>query len=296
MGVLRDRFYIFAFKLFGVLINIFGDRILYFLAFMGYKFFTKQTKIIFANLDLAYGDSMALEEKNKIAKENWKNLVFYLASFVQNQNATKTDILNKVTFENSFFLENAIKNRQRVVLISAHYGNWELLSLALPARFGEMAIVGRSLETQKLNDILKQTRERFGVEIIDKKGALKGLIEAISKNKIIGLFVDQNTSSSEGLVVDFFQKEARHTPSAALLARKFDLLIVPVFITSFDRKNYIIKFYEPFKCPKTENREQDILECVQMQAAVTQSVIQKKPDEYFWFHKRWKNRYEEAYK
>jgi len=112
----------------------------------------------------------------------------------------------------------------------------------------------------------------------------------------VGLLVDQNTSDKEGKLINFFAKLARHTPSATLIARKTGTPIIPVFMTADDYKNYNITFYEPIITDKTENSEEDIKKSVQEQANITQKVIEAKPDEWFWLHRRWKNQYEELYK
>jgi len=71
--------------------------------------------------------------------------------------------------------------------------------------------------------------------------------------------------------------------------------ILPVFITTNNYEHFDITFHEPFFTAKTENTEKDILESVQKQATITQKIIEAKPDEWFWFHRRWKNQYARIY-
>ena len=132
--------------------------------------------------------------------------------------------------------------------------------------------------------------------MLEKSGAIRGLLKALKNGENVGLLVDQNTSAKEGILINFFGKQARHTPSAALIARKTGTPIIPAYITTNDYINYDITFYEPILTQKTENNEEDIRESVQKQANITQKIIEAKPDEWFWLHRRWKNRYEELYK
>jgi KDO2-lipid IV(A) lauroyltransferase len=122
------------------------------------------------------------------------------------------------------------------------------------------------------------------------------MITVLKNNRMLGLLVDQNTSKNEGILVDFFGKSVRHTPSAAILARRFDALIIPAFITTDDYSDYKITFYEPIKTEKTEDKDKDILDSVQKQAKITEDIIREKPEAWFWLHKRWKNQFEECYK
>jgi len=79
------------------------------------------------------------------------------------------------------------------------------------------------------------------------------------------------------------------------LARRFDALIIPAFITTDDHLHYTITFYEAIKTEKTEDKDKDILVSVQKQAKITEEIIRERPEEWFWLHQRWKNQFEEYY-
>ncbi|ADG93902.1 lipid A biosynthesis acyltransferase [Arcobacter nitrofigilis DSM 7299] len=295
-----DNVYLFLFTSFRFLIIYTPHVILYsILDFLSYILFCidkKHKKIAKANLDLAYEDKISEDEKIDIIKGCYKNLVYTLADFIRNQGATKDEILNKVTFKNEDLLTNLINQNRKIIIMTAHYGNWELLSLAIAEKLTPLSIVGRDLESDVMNKILTKNREQFDVELLSKSGAMKGMLQALKKNRPVGILVDQNTKDEEGILIDFFGKKARHTPSAAVLAKKFDAVIIPAFIKSMDNENYEIEFYESFEVANSEDKEKDILECVQKQADITEEVIKSKPNEWFWLHKRWKNQYEHIYK
>ncbi|WP_428023810.1 lipid A biosynthesis lauroyl acyltransferase [Arcobacter sp.] len=295
-----DKIYLFLFTGFRFLIIYTPHVILYtILDFLSYILFSinkKHRKIAKANLDLAYEDTISEDEKNEIIKGCYKNLVYTLADFIRNQGATKEEVLSKVTFKNESFLTKLIKENRKIIIMTAHYGNWELLSLAIAAKLTPLSIVGRDLESDVMNKILTKNREQFDVELLSKTGAMKGMVQALKKNRPVGILVDQNTKNEEGILIDFFGKKARHTPSAAVLAKKFDAVIIPAFIKSIDNENYEIEFFESFEVSNSEDKEKDILECVQKQADITEQVIRSKPNEWFWLHQRWKNQYEHIYK
>ena len=219
-----------------------------------------------------------------------------MRDFVENQSITKEKLLKKVTFVNEHFYTNAKKEGNGVIFLTAHYGNWELLPLCMGAVYGKLWGVGRNLDSKKMNEVLQKNRNQFNVHMLEKAGAIRGLLKALKNGENVGLLVDQNTSDKEGVLIDFFGKLARHTPSAALIARKTGTPIIPAYITTNDHKNYDITFYEPIIIDKTEDGEEDIKKSVQEQANITQKVIEAKPDEWFWLHRRWKNQYEELYK
>lgn len=297
---MRDKIYLFLFNTFQWIVKNTPKNILHsildFLAWIIYLFDYKHRKIIKTNLDFAFEDELNEKEKKEIVKKCYKNLVYNLADFVKNQGISKEELSKKIEFENSEILENTLKNGEKIILITAHYGNWELIPLSIGAFFAPLTGVGRPLESKVMDQILRKNREQFNIEMLNKKGAMKGMINALKNGRILGLLVDQNTRNKDGILINFFGKLARHTPSASLLARRFNAKIIPVFITTDDYEKYKITFYEPLNCPKTKNSEEDIKKCTQAQADITEKVIREKPDEWFWFHKRWKNQYEYIYK
>lgn len=255
----------------------------------------KHKKIASVNLELAYKDTLSNEKKKKIIKATYVNLIYLLIDFIKNQGISRDELLAKVTFHNSEIITNAINSGSKIILMTAHYGNWELLPLSIAAKFGPLTGVGRKLESEVMDKILSKNRQQFNIEMLDKKGAMRDMISVLRNNRMLGLLVDQNTSENEGILVDFFGKPVRHTPSAAILARRFDALIIPAFITTREQRHYEITFYEPIVTKKSEDKERDIFESVQKQAKMTEEIIRKKPEEWFWLHKRWKNKFEEYY-
>ena len=296
---MKDMLYVSLFYSFKFIIWLLPDvllrQILKLLARGLYAIDRKHRHIAKVNLDLAYEETLSEEKKIDIIKETYLNLLFMLVDFVRNQGISKEKLLQKVTFHNTSVIKEALQKEQKIILVTAHYGNWELLPLSLAAEYGPLTGVGRKLDSSVMDNILKKNREQFNIEMIEKKGAMREMIDALKHNRMLGLLVDQNTSENEGILVDFFGKPVRHTPAASILARRFDAVILPAFISSVFSKEYEITFYDPIYTQKTENKEQDIRDSVQKQAKITEEIIRQKPEEWFWLHKRWKNQFEGRY-
>lgn len=256
----------------------------------------RRTHIARVNLDLAFGETLPAEEKERIIRRTYENLMVVALDTVLNQGAGKEQILSKVDFENEAILEKALQSGKPIIFVTAHYGNWELGTLAIAARFTPISVVGRPLDWDWANRILVATREQFGVRMIPKRKAMKEMIAVMKAGGVLGLVVDQNTASKEGVLIDFFGHRARHTPAAAILARKFDAVVIPVYSRTEDYRRWRVTFYEPIPIEKSDDIDADILRHVRKQAEITEKVIRQKPDEWLWLHQRWKNRYEELYR
>ncbi len=256
----------------------------------------RRGKVAKVNLDFAYGEEISEEEKNEIVKSCYKNLVRNFISFVQMQQISKDELLSLLEFENSELVEDLLRNGERIIFLTSHYGNWEHVSLGIGAKFDiKLTVVGRALGIEELDRELEESRARFGVEVLDKKGATKELIKTLKNGNHIGMLVDQNCGEKSGVLVDFFGKKARHLHSGSILSRKFDAPIVFVHSKIEDEKN-IIKFVEVYRVKKSDDIDRDILEATQKQAEVEERYIRENPKEWFWFHRRWKNQHEEIYR
>ena len=286
---MKDLFYVVLYYTFKLLVTFLPKKsvhtIISSLAALGYFLGKKFNKIAAVNLDLAFQHKMTLLEKERIIKKCYFNLLYMIKDSIVNQTLTKEQLLRKVTFHNEEIYTNALKKKKGVIFLTAHYGNWELSSLAIGAKFGKVSVIGRNLDAPRMNAILTKNRENFNITLLEKKGALRGVLRALNNGENVGLLVDQNTSRKTGILISFFDKLARHTPAAAQFAYKTNSLIIPIFITTSDYEHYDLTFYNAIEPPVT-NTPIAILENVQQQADITQKIIEKKPDEWFWFHKR----------
>ena len=245
----------------------------------------RRKKVVFTNLNLVF-PNMSQTQKEKLTKKVYENFVFNMFEMIRNRGISKEELAKKVEF---IGLEKVKKYLNKpVVFISAHYGNWEMMPLIIGGLLDiPMTVVVRNLDNKFLNNFFKKNREVYNIKTIDKKGALKGLMKAIKEGRSVGIFVDQNTAKNEGLDVEMFGLKALHTPSAALIAKKFDVPIIPVFIQR-EGKNYKIIFKEPIL-------ENDVQKSVELQSKVIEEMIKEKPEEWYWFHRRFKHYYEDRY-
>ena len=267
-----------------------------FLAFAFMKLKKKRFHIVMTNLDLAFGETKTKEEKLEIAKKCYYNFAKYLGiNFILNQNTTKQKILEQVVFKNEHFLLDAMKSGRPIIVTTAHFGQWEIFGLAVAAHFGASSALGRRLDSSVMDKILKANRAQFDVELIDKNGGAKDILKALKARRIVGILVDQNTAPKDGIKVQFFGKDVLHTPAASVLAQKTNALIINAFIYQKGENLNEICFEEPIDI-STFDKEDAVQKVTQMQCSACEEMVRAKPEEYFWFHQRFKRFYEKEYK
>ena len=295
-----DVFYSGLYKLFGFLLRILPNTLIRMLmkglAWVAYMFSSKHRKIIHNNLDLAFNPPLDDKEKKEIGIHAFMNLIDTVFGIIRRDGMNKNEVLENVSFEGEEIVQQYKDEGKKIIFITGHQGNWELLSQAIAIKFDLTLVgVGRKLDNKVMDRVLKENRERFNVEMVYKKGAIKGCIKALSQNKAVGILVDQAIRKSQSIEVTFFGCKATHSPLASILSRKFGIALIPAFIHTDNYIDYHVKIYEPLKCIKTEDQERDLDILTQAQADIMEQVIREYPKQWFWMHKRWKNLNSEIY-
>ena len=295
-----DRLYLAGFYTLKFLIFILPsslqNMLAKFLAFAFMKLKKKRFHIVMTNLDLAFGETKTKEEKLEIAKKCYYNFAKYLGiNFILNQNTTKQKILKQVVFKNEHFLLDAIRSGRPIIVTTAHFGQWEIFGLAVAAHFGPSSVLGRKLDSSVMDKILRANRAQFDVELIDKNGGAKDILKALKARRIVGILVDQNTAPKDGIKVQFFGKDVLHTPAASVLAQKTNALIINAFIYQKGENLNEICFEQPIDI-STFDKEEAVQKATQMQCSACEEMVRARPEEYFWFHQRFKRFYENEYK
>lgn len=250
-----------------------------------YVFDKEHKKYAKANIDFVYGDKIDETKKNEIIKNSYKNLVYNLYEFIENQTLDLTGFESKITVENEQYILDALKNKRKIILITAHYGNWEYGNTFIPLKYAPTTMVGRPMNNKYLNEELDITRTKNNTQMLSKDEAGRGLIKALKNNRIVGLVIDQHNTA--GIDVSFFGHKVKQTDSSSRLAAKFDAIILPLFFTMDSFGKYTAKFYEPIE-PSDYEGENQILNLTQAQADIMEKHILEKPEQWFWQHKRFK--------
>lgn len=290
-------YYLFRFfeTLFLALPNSIQRGLILALAKVAFWIDTKHKKIIKANLDLTIKDQISQEKYNSIFKHCHKNLALVLLQVLRSSRLSIEDMKRSVRFENRHYIDEAIKEGRKIIIISAHYGNWELGATAVGALIHPITSIHKKMNDPYFDDYLLRSRTKFNMTMVEKKGAIRHLVKALKNDQIITMMIDQNVNPKDGIYIDFLGAKATQSAAPAFLARKFDALIIPVLIHTSPEKEDVITVFEPIVTPNTDDEQRDILESTQAQADMLAHVIKAHPEPWFWCHKRWKSAYPEIY-
>jgi len=255
----------------------------------------KHRRIVRQNMRFAYDGNIDEATIDETTRYCYRNLLLNFLQVMENYRLDTTKLASRVTFENREPVDEALAQGRPIVFISAHFGNWELGATSIALQIVPTVSVHKVLNNPYFDRYLLRSRSRLNMTMAEKKGAVKHLARALKNGGAISLMIDQNINPKEGVVVRFFGKEVTQTSAPAFLARKYDAVVIPVFIHTEDEKRFTVRFEPPVEVPKTGDAEADILAATQAQADVVERIVRAEPKFWFWCHKRWKTKYPEIY-
>ena len=176
------------------------------------------------------------------------------------------------------------KEKKRVVFISGHFNNFELMALQIEKAGINLCAIYRPLNNLFLNKTMEEIRENFICKNQIKKGrsGTRQIIENLKKGNSVALMIDQRVR--EGMKVNFFGKPASTTTIPAQLIKKYKCDLVPIYIER-RRNNYFKMFVsEPIKIGNNKS----IKEITEHLNKILEKMILKNVDQWIWTHDRWK--------
>lgn len=242
----------------------------------------RSKELIINNLEKAN-----IDKKNnfkKIASNVLGNYGRMFSEYVHLKNF-KNDSLNKFfSIEGFEHLKNIKEKGEKVVFISGHFNNFELMAMQIEKAGVDCAAIYRPLNNPYLNSIMETIRIRDICKNQIKKGraGTREIIRFLSKGTSIALMIDQRVR--EGEKIDFFGNPATTTTIPAQLIKKYGCSVVPIYIER--KKSHHFKMYvsKPIKI----SRSRSISEITKHLNDILEKMILKNIDQWIWTHDRWK--------
>ncbi|HVT46045.1 MAG TPA: lysophospholipid acyltransferase family protein [Thermoanaerobaculia bacterium] len=226
-------------------------------------------------------------ECREIVRECWRYFGRAAFEYLRFQYATRDEIESRCEILGFDHFETALARDRGVILLSAHYGSWELGAMLLASLGAPVTTVARPLDNALLDRDLRRSRTRSGLELVDRRKAARALIRALDEKHVIVLLPDQAARPSEGILVPFLGRPAWTTAAPARLALRFGAPIVFVFCTPTGERSRI-EFQEPIfvdELPESDRAPEAITQRIN---DVISAQIREAPQYWLWMHNRWK--------
>ena len=248
-----------------------------------YTFDYRGKAVASANLRLMFGTRMTVKRERMITRRAYRNMARVLINIFWISRDTRARIQDQVTF--SPLVLDMLRANLPAIAVSAHFGNWELLSQACVAQAIPMMSVAKMIGSQEMTERLTRLRATIGQQIVPADGALRHLIHALKHGTSIGLLIDQHTHVWEGGTwVTLFGVPAGISLTPAALSRKLDVPIIFAWSRPLSDGRYRIEPGELFlPQPPVDDHTR-----TQQLAAAFERVIRKHPSFWCLNYRRWR--------
>ncbi|MGH7213591.1 MAG: lysophospholipid acyltransferase family protein [Tepidisphaeraceae bacterium] len=183
-----------------------------------------------------------------------------------------------------------LKKNQGLIVLTGHYGNWEILGYALATIGFETTSIARPLDNPYINEWLLGVRERQGQRIIAKKGATAEIPEILERGGAVGFIADQN-AGAKGIFVDFFGRKASTYKSIGLLAMQYEVPVVIGYARRLDdRFRFELGMQDIIYPDDWKSRDDPLRYITQRYTKAIEDFVRADPGQYLWVHRRWKTR------
>jgi KDO2-lipid IV(A) lauroyltransferase len=213
----------------------------------------------------------------RIGKESFKNFLKAAVDFLRLPNYTPNEL--KELF---FPVDPSSVPEGGGFFLTAHVGNWEVMgALFSVLSGGKLAVVAKPLKNKRVNELINRIRESFGIRVIPT-GNVTAVFREVKKGNFVGILLDQRPKVKEGVLTKFLGRGTYTNRGLAVLSLKTGKPVIPAFCFIKGDK-YEIEVYEPIE-PKGS-----VEELTQKYTEAVEKAVKKHPEQWFWFHRRWKN-------
>jgi KDO2-lipid IV(A) lauroyltransferase len=261
-------------------------------ALVAYALDRGHRRIGMRNLALAFPER-SLRARRRILRGSFLNLGRMAAELAHLPRLSAEQLADMVRFEDEAWWREALtwERSTGVLILSGHFGNWELLVFAHGMRGHPVHLVHRAMRNRYTDRWLADLRRRAGTRTIEKSRAAGAVLRALHERGLLVLPIDQNSTRGLGVFVDFFGVPANTNAGLARIALRTDAPIVPAFIVRQGRAaRHRVHVLPIMQAERTGNAAEDVRHNTQRFTAVFEEMVRRYPEQWLWMHRRWKTR------
>lgn len=255
---------------------------------LGYLLLARRRRLAHRNLALAFPD-LSERARRRIARRSFQHLGLVFLEGCAVLGRSGESVARQITIEGLDHLREVMTRDGRALVVTAHLGNWELFPLTPLLTGYPLTVVARPLDSAALGAWADRLRRTAGVEVVDKRAALRPILEALRRGRLVGVLLDQNATRREGIFVPFFGREASTSRAVALLALRTRTPVITAFTRRLAPGRHAITIGPPLPLP----RASDANAILTLTAACTRAIedaVRATPDQWLWSHDRWRTR------
>jgi KDO2-lipid IV(A) lauroyltransferase len=265
----------------GLALGVFLSHIAYFI----YKL-TPYRDFITNNIITAYKGGYTRREAERLAKRHVTLLAKSIVEFLRLPQLNIKNIEKKVKIQGLGNLDRSLRCGRGVILVSPHFGNWELLSVTLSLMGYQMNVFYQKARSRALNNFFLDRRSSKGVRSIYRWDKLREVLQLLKRNEVLGIVADQH-GEFENIFVEFFGHVVSVPGGPAGFAYKSGAPIIPVFMVRDLDDTHTLIIEDPIIPNPSKNKHREIEDMSRKFMKTFEEYIKRYPDHWLWSYNRW---------
>jgi phosphopantetheine--protein transferase-like protein len=249
-------------------------------------------RVIRENLRRVYGEAVPDDEITRLAQAHYGHLGRLALEFLWFPWIPAARRATMVRVENIEALLSALAQGKGVLVLTGHFGNWEVATAAglgsYPQARGRFYFVRRPFKPRWLDDLVTRRFVRAGFGVLPKRGGLDAILDRLAAGDLVVFPFDQHAGRKDGVVVDFFGHPAGTFRSLALLALNTGAPVVPAASWREPDGRHVLRFEDPLALIESDDANEAIRLNTREYNAALERMILRHPEQWWWVHRRWK--------
>lgn len=251
------------------------------LADLYYVLSLKKKVLLKANLRRALGEWR--RDLSAIARRTYRDFGRYLLEFLRLPMMSAEEVRRKVCLQGGEHIDRALALGRGVIIVSFHFGNWELGGVALSSWGYRTNAIIQEHNNRWLNGLFIKSREEKGIKAIPLGMALRNVIKALKNNELVAFIADRDIMD-DGVDVDFFGQPTSMPIGPVAFSLKTGSPIIPGFMVRNTDNTHTLYMHEPIKMEITGDKNKDIALNLSKVVKTFEPYILSHPDKWFAFH------------
>lgn len=267
-----------------------ADNFAQFAAWLFADVFGVRRRVVMENLDHAFPE-MTPKKRAKVARRMWRHLILMVAEVAHlSRRCHTTNWRDTAELVNTTGFLRCLLDDRPTIFVTAHLGNFELAGYVTGLLGFRPNSVARPLDNRYIDEFLLRFRGVTGQQMIPKKGGYERIEETLAQGDTLCLLADQY-AGRKGCWVDFFGRPASTHKAIALLALQYEARIVVGAACRvggpLDYEVRVSAIADPRDGgPIFENSRT----LTQWYTSEIEKLVRRNPEQYWWLHRRWKDR------
>jgi phosphopantetheine--protein transferase-like protein len=257
-----------------------------------YHFLPLRRDVIVANLRRVFGGVLPEPDIIRLAQAHYGHLWRLAGEFLRFRWLSRARKAALVRVENIDALVRALAQGKGTLILTGHFGNWEVATIAgignYPEVRGRFHFVRRAIKPRWLDSLVTRRFNEAGFGVLPKRGSLDLILERLAAGDMVVFPFDQHARPPDGIEVEFFGHPAWTFKSLAIIALATGAPVVPAASWREPDGRHVLRFEEPMAPIECGNGGEAIRRNTRVYNETLERLILRHPEQWYWVHRRWK--------